>query len=162
LSWDALGAIAELIGALGVIASLAYLAAQIRQNTRQMADHGKALRLSAQETVSGSFSRWRDPLIRDAEAVAVWMRGLSGTPSSREEEIQFALVLQELLFAFQNSFIRGSEGLLTDYWSRELKTIRELLGSPGAANWWKRNNGIFHAEFISAVEAAVSEREPAG
>ncbi len=36
MNWEALGAIAELIGGLGVIATLAYLAIQIRQNTRSM------------------------------------------------------------------------------------------------------------------------------
>ncbi len=34
MNWDAIGAIAELFGAVGVIASLVYLAVQIRQNTR--------------------------------------------------------------------------------------------------------------------------------
>ena len=34
MDWDALGAIAELAGALGVIASLIYLGTQIRHNTR--------------------------------------------------------------------------------------------------------------------------------
>ena len=33
MNWDAIGAIAELLGAVGVIATLAYLAQQIRQNT---------------------------------------------------------------------------------------------------------------------------------
>ena len=33
MNWDAIGAIAELLGAIGVIASLVYLATQIRQNT---------------------------------------------------------------------------------------------------------------------------------
>jgi hypothetical protein len=33
-----LGSIAELIGALGVIASLVYLAVQARQNTRSLVD----------------------------------------------------------------------------------------------------------------------------
>ncbi len=32
MNWDAIGAIAELLGAVGVIASLVYLATQIRQN----------------------------------------------------------------------------------------------------------------------------------
>ena len=32
MNWDAIGAIAELAGAIGVIASLIYLARQIRQN----------------------------------------------------------------------------------------------------------------------------------
>ena len=34
MNWDAIGAIAELLGAVGVIASLVYLAGQIRQNSR--------------------------------------------------------------------------------------------------------------------------------
>jgi len=33
MNWDAIGAIAELAGALAVIATLAYLAVQLRQNS---------------------------------------------------------------------------------------------------------------------------------
>ena len=36
MNWDAVGAIAELLGAIGVIASLVYLATQIRQSREQM------------------------------------------------------------------------------------------------------------------------------
>ena len=36
MNWDAIGAIAELLGAIGVIASLVYLAGQIRQSREQM------------------------------------------------------------------------------------------------------------------------------
>ena len=36
MNWEAIGAIAELLGAIGVIASLIYLATQIRQNSRQL------------------------------------------------------------------------------------------------------------------------------
>jgi len=36
MNWEALAAIGELVGAFGVIASLGYLAIQIRQNTRQI------------------------------------------------------------------------------------------------------------------------------
>lgn len=34
MNWEALGAIGEIVGAVGVIATLGYLAVQIRQNTR--------------------------------------------------------------------------------------------------------------------------------
>jgi hypothetical protein len=33
MNWDAIGAVAELLGAIGVIASLVYLAVQIRQSS---------------------------------------------------------------------------------------------------------------------------------
>ena len=35
MNWNAIGAVAELVGASGVIASLLYLAVQIRQSTKQ-------------------------------------------------------------------------------------------------------------------------------
>lgn len=36
MSWEALGAIAEALDAIGVIATLVYLSAQIRQNNNQL------------------------------------------------------------------------------------------------------------------------------
>ena len=36
MNWDAIGAIAELIAALAVLATLVYLAAQIKQNTKAL------------------------------------------------------------------------------------------------------------------------------
>ena len=36
MNWDAIGAIAELLGAIGVIASLVYLATQIREAREQI------------------------------------------------------------------------------------------------------------------------------
>ena len=43
MNWDAIGAIAELLGAIGVIASLIYLATQIRQSREQMSQNTRAL-----------------------------------------------------------------------------------------------------------------------
>ena len=34
MNWEAIGAVGEVLGAVGVIATLGYLAVQIRQNTR--------------------------------------------------------------------------------------------------------------------------------
>ena len=46
MNWDAIGAIAELLGAVGVIASLVYLAGQIRHSREQMSQNTRALRAS--------------------------------------------------------------------------------------------------------------------
>ena len=47
MNWDAIGAIAELLGAVGVIVSLVYLATQIRQSREQMNQNTVALRTAA-------------------------------------------------------------------------------------------------------------------
>ena len=36
MNWDAIGSIAEVIGALAVLITLAYLAVQVRQNSTQL------------------------------------------------------------------------------------------------------------------------------
>ena len=45
MNWEAIGAIGEVLGALGVVLTLAYLAVQIRQNTRSM-EEGRRLALA--------------------------------------------------------------------------------------------------------------------
>ena len=60
MSWDAIGAVAELLGAFGVIASLVYLANQMRQNTR-------AMRASAYQEVLNQRDSAMLPLMQDAE-----------------------------------------------------------------------------------------------
>jgi hypothetical protein len=60
MNWDAIGAIAELLGAIGVIASLIYLATQIRQSREQMSQNTRAMRSSAlqqfDQNLLGAFS----------------------------------------------------------------------------------------------------------
>jgi len=50
MNWNAIGAIADTIGAFGVIGSLIYLAIQIRSNTRQ-------LRFDATQSIAESLDR---------------------------------------------------------------------------------------------------------
>ena len=45
MNWEAVGAIGEVVGAMGIIVTLAYLAYQIRQNTQGM-------RLTARQTLT--------------------------------------------------------------------------------------------------------------
>ena len=41
MNWDALGTIAELLGAIAVFLTLAYLAIQVRQNSRALEEQNK-------------------------------------------------------------------------------------------------------------------------
>lgn len=65
MNWDAIGAIAELLGAIGVIASLVYLATQIRQSRDQMVQNTRALRIAShrhlreEAAIPGKRSRTR-------------------------------------------------------------------------------------------------------
>ena len=66
MNWDAIGAIGEVVGAVGVIITLIYLAAQIRQNSKTtQADIRQSL---AEQQIQFINSRATDPFLRDAIA----------------------------------------------------------------------------------------------
>ena len=99
MTLEDLGNLGEFIGAIAVVVSLAYLAYQIRQNTSQMADHGRAIRMAALDATSGDFSKVRDPIIRDPQVASLWVRGMQDFSAlSLEEQVQIGALFQELFF----------------------------------------------------------------
>ena len=56
MNWDAIGALAELFGAFGVIASLGYLGVQIRQNTTALRGNAHEVAVEHLTTVLQSLS----------------------------------------------------------------------------------------------------------
>ncbi len=84
MNWDAIGAIAELLGAIGVIASLVYLATQIRHSREQMSQNTRALRASAYQGVLDQRDALMLPLVQSGEIADLAMRGLTGRESLSE------------------------------------------------------------------------------
>ena len=62
MNWDAVGAVAELVGALGVLVTLIYLAMQIRQNTESM-------QAAAREAIAERDVEWLYKMVDHPELV---------------------------------------------------------------------------------------------
>ena len=70
MNWDAIGAVGEILGALGVIVTLVYLSAQIRQSTRS----SQANRLSqCREARTGELPP------EDHKRVLAWVNAMANT-----------------------------------------------------------------------------------
>lgn len=84
MNWDMIGAIAEMLGALGVIASLLYLASQLRSNAVASA-------VEAKLTTTRFMTEFNRDLINNPELYELWEKG-SRNPSSltREEYVRFS------------------------------------------------------------------------
>jgi hypothetical protein len=134
LNWDALGAIAESVGAIGVIATLLYLAAQIRANTR-------SVRASTYQETERGGREVNLALAQDAELSRIWSSGLLDFDTlAHEEKLRFAYVATLYLREFQNAKYQCEQGTLDkislDQWRQQLRVICAL---PGFATWWDRN-----------------------
>jgi hypothetical protein len=155
VSLDDLGNIGEFVGAIGVVISLAYLAVQIRQNTRQLSQNTESAKLAASEATNREFNGIRDQVIRDPEVADLYLRGLRDFGSlDPRDRLRFGLLLQNFFFTFltlsEGEQLYGDEGLRGS-------TLDGLLRHPGAREWWKRAESGFRPEFVRLVNGRIQE-----
>lgn len=152
MNWDAIAAIGETVGAVAVLATLFYLALQIRQNNLLAAENTRRLRLDGLGSTFESFSQWRRYLSQ-ADLATIYLKGISDyTALSDVERVQFGAMMDELLFAFKNMFERVNETSFDrDEFERSLSELKFILGRPGVAQWWLKNQHRFAREFIAEI-----------
>ncbi len=159
MNWEAIGAIGELIGAVGVIVSLVYLATQIRHSSRLMGEHSRALRVAAIDQIAAGFSRFRDPLIRDPAIAALWLKGTKDYGSLDEVElVRCSRLFQELFFGHQNVYARYKEGAASEgLWLDHRDAIIANLRMPGIRAWWADVHMIYADDFEEVVEGMLRD-----
>ncbi len=152
MNWEAIGAIAETLGAIAVIATLFYLAVQIRQNNRNVEENNRRLRLDAGVSTMESFSRYRAYLCQ-ADLAAIHLKGMADyTALSDVERVRFSAVMDELLYSYSTLLLRVQENTYDRAnWRQHMHGLRLQLGQPGAAEWWRRNQIKFQHALVAEV-----------
>jgi len=126
VNWDAVGAIGSLAGAAGVIASLIYLAWQVRQNT-------KASRLSAIQTANENSARLSEMLSTRPDVSELFWTGLSEPDTlSTPDRRRFITVLNAFMRREAAAYYLHREGALPDdLWATRLAVYSGILNQPG-------------------------------
>ena len=108
MNWEAIAALAELLAALGVIASLVYLATQVRGSARQS-------RLTAAQSVLSETNRLLQSL-PSAELAEVYARGQKGWVhlESDAEVVQLSAFYLALIRVYEESFNYHKQGLVDE------------------------------------------------
>ena len=130
MNWEALGAIAEFVAALGVIISFFYLATQIRQNTNQISQSVKSQQISASQAVMTSGHHARAQIMSEP---ALYLKGLRD-PSSLaiEERLVFNLQMQSIVMNFRELCLLHHWGTLDQsLWALQEDLIRYVASQPG-------------------------------
>jgi len=143
-----LGNIGELVAALATVFTLAYLALQIRLNTRAL---DQALERGSVEDAG----RWRDKVIQSQDVANLYLKGLREPESlDQTEKFRFRMLMEELFL----------------HWHYEYKTrphsrqgqapfVAPVLSTPGGAQSWQRSKPLFSSEFIEHIDRAVNAKE---
>jgi hypothetical protein len=152
-----LGNIGEFVGALGVIASLVYLALQIRQNTR-------STRTAMYQATTRDMFEAADLMARDADLNAIWFTGIRDFDSlSREEMRRFASYMFSLLRRYDNAHHQTNAGMIDgEWWAGISETLEYTISHPGVQSWWKEGRSLFRPDFREFIDQMISGSERPG
>jgi len=148
MSWDAIGALAELLSAVGVIVSLLYLASQIRLSNRMAA-------VQAKLDATRMLNDYVDSLIRSPELNDLWRRGVAnGDALSRDDYVRFSNMALKAFWYFSASHFQYRLGTLADdSWHEILAVMNFWTSGTGTRYWWHRNGrSMFGPEFVAFVD----------
>ncbi len=146
-----LGNIGEFVGAIGVIASLVYLAVQIRQNTR-------SVRASMFQEAVRDFALASDVLASDADLARIWRTGIRDFDALEPDERQrFAAYALGLFRRTENVFFQTQHGALDLAFGESVVSHVRLMGSwPGIVAWWTRARVLFSPSFREYVDRELT------
>lgn len=113
MNWEALGAIAETLGATGVIATLAYLAVQIRQNTRSLDEGQRLAKVQSYEKRADMVAQHLVAL-RDSPSIAKIAPGDGQNLDTEEDHARFVIHMRwwmnfcdNLHYQYKNGYLDG-------------------------------------------------------
>ena len=147
MNWDALGALSELVGAIGVVVTLAYLAIQIRLNS-------EAVKAGAAQTVMQSMSEYFR-----APSESPQLAGLLTSAFANFDELEEAEITQMFYFVF--SWFRLVElahhhyrlGNIPDsFWDGQITLMSSLMRTPAIFRFWDVRKNVFSGEFRNFID----------
>jgi hypothetical protein len=146
VNWDAVGALAELAGALGVILTLGYLAVQIRQNS-------KLLAASAADSSRDAYNELGRILGTSTDAARVYTIGMEDPASlSPEETTQFHSLCHLSVNAVHQRFRTGSD---------VVDDSKFVMAQAGYRHYWAHRSEAYPEDFRELVSQFIERCSPA-
>ena len=149
-----LGSIGELVAAIATVATLIYLALQIRHNTQ-------ATRSASFHAVSDSMNHVNVSVAQNPGLARIWVAGSADRGSLTEEErLQYDNVLLSYFHVFETMHYQARLGAgEKDLVVTEERSLAALFSTPGVRAWWAENPYAFGPEFRSYIEQFVVSGE---
>jgi hypothetical protein len=152
MNWDAIGAIGEVVGAVGVIVSLLYLALQIRQNSN-------VVRSATRQAISTTQVElgFRIAESSDLRASMAKLWGLGDPPTAAQDtEIRNLFLYRTFWRAYENQCHQFREGTFdADMWSGYREALRGMFILGDSRQVWEQSRAAFSPDFARFVDREI-------
>ena len=144
--------IGEIVGAITVVLTLIYLAAQIRQSTQaqRSENYSRALdRLAAMQAA----------MARDEQFAVMFSKGVMDTEQlTPRDRVRFTWRLYETFGAFEFMFHASKTNAMPEeVWKRWSASVAWWLTYPGVQTWWASKPTPFTESFTEFVESLLED-----
>ena len=155
LSWEAMGALGEIVGAMGVLITLGFLLHQLRQNTR-------ALKAEGFRSTAVMIHHPTTLMIQDAELTDIPARGNEDYQSlDPVEKDRYHYPIIQRMHAVELLDQYHGAGIAEDTFAQSCRLIIvRLSAKPGFQQWWaERGHHIFGPSFTDWTQSLVDSNQ---
>ena len=147
MNWEAVSAIAEWLGVILIVVSLAYVALQIRQNTH-------AMRAVTELETGRIWSELHARMAHSPDMVDIWDKGLTDPANlAPTEKRRFIWFVAEYFHVVENLYRQRELGFLSlESWLQHEKVAAGLLVHPLLKSWWRSGVSSYSNEFRGAID----------
>jgi hypothetical protein len=150
MNWEAVGAIAEMVGGIAVLITLVYLAVQLRH----------ANRMQRQTLLTNQTAHWVancQTLGANPELNRAWHKALRGDDMTQDERWQWSIVLYGVILDFEEMYYLHKEGYEYEFrWRSIQRALGIYLSVPAGERWWDTAKHLyFDPELVDYIDTSV-------
>jgi len=153
MDWDAIGAVGEVVGALGVVFSLFYLGNQLRRSTNHArAESGRDL---------SDLYPIHHSLVASPDQIDVQRRGYHDYNNmSKDDQARFHHYLSPLFNQMEAVYRAHQEGLIADaQYEAWRASLLSIIATPGGRQWWPLAHTLFGDDLVQVFEGALRSED---
>jgi len=155
MNWEMISAIGQMLGAIGVIISIVYLAAQIRNQNKE----------SQRQAMHVLTTHWSDlnrTLVENPEMAVLWLRALrSFDDLDAKSKLRFGAHLGRFLRFADSLYLNVQDGMLDKrLWRGYERTIADTVAYPGFQTWWDTRKHWYTDEFCALIDRHIKTVKP--
>ena len=145
-----LGNLGEFVGAIAVVATLVYLSIQVR-------NAGRSATLAAVESNRSERRAWFLALRDSPYMPSIFLKLREGEPLDSDELMRLNWQHSADWGLVYSEWVQRELGLMGEFATSDEMSLRLLLGSPAAMDWWNEfGSRIYLARFVEHVNRAAS------
>mgnify|MGYP000105893757 CR=1 FL=1 len=144
-----LGALGELVGSIGVLATLIYLAIQMRQNTM-------AVRLNTAHAVTGELQEMCGLLASNQELAKIVNEAGKNAELSGVSRLSYYGFTHNLIRVYENTFLqKGGNAVSEAHWMGMTRMMIDYTAMPAFAAYWADRKHWVSAECQAYMDAEI-------